>query len=201
MKRASIPKRSVNSEKISLPQPRDGYALNVCFLYQDAATKKWAKEVAERVAQQTGVESMRSTWWKMTDLSASGVLAGAVSIALRADVIVVAMDAAQGLPYPFYAWVESWLPHRFQPAGSLVVLMGNTEAAGTRASNIREYLRAVAHLGRMDFSLEERVLPAVDPDALLEANLETGHRMNDNRVKGNGVRKRFPALVLLPEAS
>jgi hypothetical protein len=195
MKRASVPKRPVSLEKIALPKPRDGYALNVSFLYQDAVTKSWAKEVSERVAKLTDAQSMRSTWWKMGDLAESGVLAGAVSIALRADVLVVAMDATQGLPYPFYAWVESWLPHRFQPAGALLVLMGNTEAAGTRASNIREYLRAVAHLGRMDFILEERRLPAVQPDLLPEASLQTGARVN-----GNGAHKRLPDLVCLPEA-
>jgi hypothetical protein len=196
MKRASVPKRPVSLEKIALPKPRDGYSLNVCFLYQDAATKTWAKEISERVAQLTGAESLRKSWWRMGDLTESGVLAGAVSVALRSDVLVVAMDAAQGLPFPFYAWVESWLPHRFQSAGALLVLMGNAEAAGTRASNIREYLRAVAHLGRMDFILEERKLPAVEPVLLSDENLEPGRRVN-----GNGNHRELPALVCLPEAS
>jgi len=145
------------------------------------------------VSRQTGPESLRSTWWKMNDFAESGVLAGAVSIALRADVLVVAMDATQGLPYPFYAWVESWLPHRLMPAGALLVLMGNAEAAGTRASNIREYLRAVAHLARMEFIIEERRLPVAEPEMLPEANRLAGPKIN-----GNGVHKNLPSLVCLP---
>src|SRR5208337_3049984 len=139
MKRTSVSKRAIGLDKISLPHPGNGYSLNACFLYQDAAAKKWSKEVCERVIKSTGPESLRRTWWKMEDLAEPGVLAGAVSVALRADVLVVALNAAQTLPHPFYAWVESWLPYRYGPAGALLVLMGNPEAGGPEAANTRDY--------------------------------------------------------------
>lgn len=196
MKRISVSKRAVTPDKIALPTPCDGYCLNVSFLYQDAATKKWAKEVSERVSQLNEPECLRSTWWKMGDLTEPGVLAGAVSIAMRADVLVLAIDAAQPLPYSVYAWVESWLPHRYQPTGALLVLMGNPNADKAQVASICDYLRSVAHLGRMEFMLEERRLPAADSDGLTEASLDSMARRN-----GNGHRKKLLRLVGLPAES
>jgi hypothetical protein len=51
------------------------------------------------------------------------VLAGAVSKAMRADVIMVAIRATEGFPLPFYVWVGSWLPHRLRGKGELVALV------------------------------------------------------------------------------
>lgn len=193
MKRQSVSKRSVNPDKITLPTPCEGYGLNVSFLYQDATTKKWAKEVSERVNQLNEPESLRCTWWKMGDLAQPGVLAGAVSIAMRADVLVLAMDAAQPLPYPVYAWVESWLPHRYQSTGALLALMGNPGANKPQAASLCEYLRSVAHLGRMEFILEERRLPIPDSDCRTEVNLDPLVRRN-----GNKLHKTLTRLVSLP---
>ena len=56
-------------------------------------------------------------------MSDPAVLAGAVSKAMRADVIMVAIRATEGFPLPFYVWVGSWLPHRLRGKGELVALV------------------------------------------------------------------------------
>src|SRR6516162_2815851 len=104
--------------------PGAGYTLSIVFVYQDSQTRKWAKEVYERVAKIAGQETARATRWRMSDLSEPGVLAGAVSTAMRADVIVVAVRTGEGLPLPFYVWVNAWLPHRGPQMGALVALLG-----------------------------------------------------------------------------
>lgn len=130
--------------------------LNVLVIYQDATTRKWARDVCERVTRAVGREAIRSTWWKLDELNQPAVLAGAVSKAMRADVIVVAIRASEGFPVPFYWWTCSWLPHRVQETGALVALLTLPERPGPYMNRAREYLRAVARQGRLDFLVEER---------------------------------------------
>jgi hypothetical protein len=136
-----------------------GYTLNISLVYQDEKTQEWAREVHAKVARLAGKECVRSTWWKMEELEQPGVLAGAVSTAMRADMIVVAVDAAQGLSLPFNVWVNTWLPNRLRQAGCLVALIGSKTKADSQANKAADYLRAVAQAGRFDFLIEERVAP------------------------------------------
>src|SRR5262249_34416018 len=116
--------RGARWEEWAIPANGSGYSLNIVFLYQDGPTRKWAKEVYERVTHVAGPETARATWWRISDLSEPGVLAGAVSTTMRADVIVVAVRTGEGLPLPFYVWVNAWLPHRAAQTGALVALLG-----------------------------------------------------------------------------
>ena len=139
-----------------------GSELAVTVIYQDEATRHWAFEVCERVAGAVGTAALNVRWWKLEDLSQPAVLAGAVSTALEADVLMVAVRASEGFPLPFYVWVNSWLPHRPGKA-ALVALISLPERPSLALDRGREYLRAVARQGRLDFVLEERRLPGV-PD-------------------------------------
>jgi len=84
------------------------------------------------VGRLADTHAVRPTWWKLNNLFEPGVLAAAVSTAMRADIIVVAIRAEEGLPLPFYTWVNNWLPHRLQPGGVLVALQGKSAACTTR---------------------------------------------------------------------
>jgi hypothetical protein len=139
--------------------PGAGYTLSIVFVYQNSQTRKWAKEVYERVAKIAGPETARATWWRISDLSEPGVLAGAVSTAMRADVIVVAVKTGEGLPLPFYVWVNAWLPHRGLQTGALVALLGEGADQGLHRARVREYLQMVARQSKLDFLPEERELP------------------------------------------
>lgn len=134
------------------------YGLNVTVVYEDASTRYWADEFCGRVAKPFGQDTLSSTWWKLAELDEPAVLAGAVSTAMRADVIVVAVRAAEGLPLPFYVWVDSWLPHHAKGLSALVALIAMPENPGAQLDRARDYLRAVARQGRLDFLIEERKL-------------------------------------------
>lgn len=134
------------------------YGLNVAVVYEDAPTRCWADEFCGRIAEPFGQDTIRSTWWKLNELEELAVLTGAVSTAMRADVIVVAVRAAEGLPLPFYVWVDSWLPHHEQRLSALVALIAMPDNPGARLDRARNYLRAVARQGRLDFLIEERKL-------------------------------------------
>src|SRR6516162_8185654 len=143
----------------SCSAPAD-FALNLTIVYEDAATREWAAEVCGRVARLVGKEAVRSTWWKLSDLNGAAVLAGAVSTALRSDVVVVAIHAAEKLSLPFYVWVDSWLPHRPARLAALVALVALPRQPSLALERAQDYLRAVAREGQLDFLLEERRLAA-----------------------------------------
>ncbi len=132
--------------------------LNLVLLYEDAETRKWATEAANWVQQLAGNNPVRPMWWKLDNLSEPAVLAGAVSTARQADVIVVCTLATEGLPLPFYVWVHEWVKQRPRKGGALVALLGVPERAKPASGRVREYLRAVAGQSRMVFVAKERRL-------------------------------------------
>jgi len=144
---------------MALAGPGASYSLNMTVVYEDGWSREWAGRVCERVAELVSKEAARTTWWKISDLGEPAVLAGAVSTAIRADVIVVALCASDGLPLPFYVWVDSWLPHHPQGTAALVALITMPENPSARLDRARNYLRAVADQGRLDFMIEERKRP------------------------------------------
>jgi hypothetical protein len=167
----AVSESATRRDALSIPSSGAGYALTLTLLYQDAQTRKWAREVHERVASLAGTEAIRATWWKMSNLSEPGVLAGAVSTAMQADVIVVSVNANEGLPLPFYVWVNAWLPHRLQVTGALVALLGMPQQTSPQCIIVREHLRAVAKQSRMDFLLDERKLVVESPRPLRDEEL------------------------------
>ncbi len=159
MKSIHVLERDAALEQGTHPTAPEDCAVNMTVVYQDAHTRSWAQEVSDRVTKVTGKDWIRATWWKISDLVEPGVLAGAVSTAMRAQLIVVAIDAAEGLPLPFHVWVDTWLPHRPHGAGCLFALIGRSEPGTHAPQRVREYLREVARMGGFEFLLEERRLP------------------------------------------
>ncbi len=163
MTRTSIAKHAASLEKVMAGLPKS-CSLHVTVLYEEALSRKWARAVMNRVEKSLGGRAVQCTWWSMADLRHPGVLAGAVSKAMRADLIVVAARQADGLPLPFYFWVNSWLPHRVHKSGALVALLGRPQPGERQANRMRTYLQAVARRGHLDFLVEER---ASTPEVLL----------------------------------
>jgi len=159
-----------------------GSGPSITFLYEDEQMREWAKEVHERMESLAGSEGVRASWWRISELSAPGILAGAVSTAVRADIIVVASRPA-GMPLPFYVWVNLWWPHRPELGGTLVALIGNPKEAKPRLGRVGNYLRMVAQQSRMDFlSLERPVAGHSQPKSI--ASSERNHWNGSSRVNG-----------------
>jgi hypothetical protein len=160
----STKKENLNSdsiaqlEKLIAISPKDRSPLNVTMIYEDAQTREWAREAYERVTKLAGEQGVRPTWWNLNNLGDPGILAAAVSTAMRADVIVLAARAGEGMPLAFYAWVNAWLPNRFYGGGVLAALLGNHQRSSARRARVGDYLREVARQGRMNFLLETRNL-------------------------------------------
>jgi hypothetical protein len=160
MSRKSEPNRIPNLEKLVTGLPASEYVLNVTVLYHDAQTRSWANEVYQKVQRVVGTETVRGSWWKLADLGEPGVLAGAVSRSIHSDMIVIAVNESEGLPLPFYFWINAWLPHRVPGLGAIVGLLGPTRPDQRETGRLKKYLRAAANRTRMDLLLAERDMDA-----------------------------------------
>jgi len=139
--------------------PLPDYKLNIAGVCQDAATREWATEVASHAIQLVGERSVQSSWWMIGELSDPRLLVDAVQAAITADILILAVRAADKLPFDLYEWIEAWLPHRLHLAGSLVALIGTSRQSGADSSHIRRYLEEVAWQGCLEFLPQEQELP------------------------------------------
>jgi hypothetical protein len=168
MTRKSEGNQIVSLGKLVAGLPTAEYVMNITVVYEESQTRKWGREVYQIMEKTLGANSVRGTWWKLADLGQPGVLAGAVSKAMRSDMIVVSVTGSEGLPLPFYYWVNSWLPHRTGGGGALVALLGEPAPRHPESGRLCRFLRTVARNGRMDFLVTER---AVATRALKQAEL------------------------------
>jgi len=143
-------------DKLVTVCPHSKSTLNITMLYEDDETREWAREAFDRVTQLAGEQPVRPTWWRLSNLGQPGVLAAASSTAMRADVIVIAVRAAEGLPLSFYAWTNAWSPNRRQLNGVLVALLGAPEVRNQRSGRVGDFLRIIAKQARLHFLIEQR---------------------------------------------
>ena len=184
MQRTIITERASRLQKLAPAALESERVVSVTVVYEDAATRTWARDTYEQMFVGTGCDKVQTTWWKLDELSQPAVLAGAVSKAMRADVILVAVRATEGFPLPFYVWIGSWLPHRLQGEGKLVALIATPKLATCRRNRALEYLRVVAQRARMNFHVTERNL-GVESSSAPEKQ----------------IRRRRPAVMSLPDRS
>lgn len=159
MKKRNTKSSSAAAPKRLMPLSRKAQTvINVTFLYEEPDTRSWARDAYERICLEHGAANVRATWWKMNDLTVPGVLAGAVSTAMRADVVLIAATGSEGLPLPFYFWINAWAPHRTQAGGKISAILGAPDETGARTGRVADYLKAVADQTGMEFQLAERSL-------------------------------------------
>lgn len=135
------------------------YAFKIAGVYQDALTRDWAMQMCGPVRQKFGEEYVRDTWHDVNSLSQTENLLEAVRAALAADVIVIAVHAADELPPEICAWIDVWLPRRPARTGTLAALIGVAGQPDAQALRTQEYLQAVANRGQLDFAPHERRFP------------------------------------------
>jgi hypothetical protein len=167
---------SANLEKLVVGLPTADSSLNVAVLYLDSTTHRWAEQVYQKVETTLGTGAVRGTWWNLGDLREPAVMAGAVSKAIRADMILLAVSTSEGLPLPFYFWVNAWLPHREAGAGALVALLGAPLPRTTESGRLKKFLRTVARRTRMELLVTERAPGALTVVESSQVNSVLGPR-------------------------
>jgi len=157
MRRRSDANQLGSLEKLVTGLPASECAMEITVVYDEAQTHAWAVEVYQKMQRILGAQAVRGTWWNVADLAEPGVLAGAVSKAIRSDLVVVAVSCSEGLPLPFYFWVNAWLPHRGNGLGALVALLAAPVHKTSQSGRLKRYLQSVARRARMDWIVGERI--------------------------------------------
>jgi hypothetical protein len=154
------PRQTVFSEELEGASDGPGYEFKIAVMYQDTLAQSWAIQMCRPVRQKFGGENVQNTWHSVRSLSDPEILLEAADAALAADVIVVAVHAADELPPELCAWIDVWLPRRLARVGALAALIGVAGEPASQAVRTQEYLQAVARRGLLDFLPHERKLPA-----------------------------------------
>jgi hypothetical protein len=128
--------------------------LKVCFLFENETTRAWARESAEEIKCCAGGEAIQATWWRMNELSEAGVLAGAVSTAMRAHLVVIATEETEGLPLPFYVWMNGWTSNRRQSSGAILSLSREQKKKSSRGGRLAKYLRSAAEQAKLEIACQ-----------------------------------------------
>jgi hypothetical protein len=155
-----LPRQTVFSDEWEAALAGSGYEFKIAVVYQDMLAQSWAIQMCRPVRQKFGGENVQNTWHSVRSLSDPEILVEAADAALAADVIVVAVHAANELPPELCAWIDMWLPRRRARAGALAALIGVTGEPASQTICTQEYLLAVARQGQLDFLPHERKLAA-----------------------------------------
>jgi hypothetical protein len=128
-----------------------GDEFKIVVVYQGAPARDWARQVCQPVREKFGGEYVQDTWHEVNSLGNIENLIVAVRATLRADVIVIAIQAAEELPPELCAWIDVWLPRRHARSGALAALIGVTGQPEPHEARTQEYLQAVARRGQLEF--------------------------------------------------
>jgi hypothetical protein len=178
MEHSNILERIAPAGQAPFARTENEPALNVTMVYEDPESLEWTTEMWDRVTQMAGKENISVTSWYVGDLAQPEILTEAVLSATRADVIVIAIPAAEKLPIDLCVWIAAWVPRRARRAGALVALIGAPRESDPQAFSTRDFLWMVALKGGLDFFPQERVLPEAATDFL---GLETIKFQADSR--------------------
>jgi len=151
--RVSEPITSASGSAAQWPELES--TLELVMMYEDAQSQMWTRQLSESLARALGKDAVHATGWKIGDLGTPGALAEAVVATTRADVVVIALNAAEELPLEAYIWVDAWLPRRPQIKGILVGLVAVPEESGALGwQRTENYLNAVARKADLEYLIQ-----------------------------------------------
>lgn len=161
MKEVETLKPTVSVDDVTIVADESGYVLNIVGIYQDTVTRDWAIQICQQATQSARVGHVQNSWFNVHSLGDSGVFEDAVGAALRADVIVVSIYAADELPLELCVWFEAWLARRPVRVSALTALIGVADPLDSESLRTIKYLEGVARKGQLDFIPQERQRPVV----------------------------------------
>jgi hypothetical protein len=152
-------KRSVRLPAPARSEEENEFALQVLVFYEDPLTRRWTRELWNRVHHLIGSGGICRSAWRIGDLARPEVFADAVQAAAKAHVLVISLRDVGSLPARFCDWAEAWVPHRTGDGGALVALIGVHPAPSTASGEAYSYLESVARRAGLDYLPHERKLP------------------------------------------
>jgi hypothetical protein len=119
--------------------------------YEDFATGKKAQSAAENMARSKQPSAgCQTVMWKFDLLRVPGLRALATEDALQADVILLSMHGASGLPGDVKSWISEWLLKKRNHPRALALMLDCDPRETSKARAICAWMRKAARKGRFD---------------------------------------------------
>lgn len=159
---------------ITLPNQEGSRTEGVVVIYEDISIREHAIQFCERLSSEQKPSELEITWCPFQCLAAPDPGDDLLENAIRADVLVFALDASGDLPAPVKRWIELWLNKRGEREGALVGLLQREEPH--EMASFREiYLRHTARRAGMDYlSHAVPTIAKAMPDSLDSFNERAG---------------------------
>lgn len=160
-------------------QSATGNLLNILVTFADAPTRERAARIHDLLVEALVDEySLRFTWWKFDLLTCSDMFEAAVEAAVRADVLLFSVHAADRWPPHVQSWIEAWKDKREQRCRSaLVALIGGADQLTCQLSPAHALLQRVACQAGMDFVPHVFPLMSETPCCLVDRSSEPARHL------------------------
>jgi hypothetical protein len=128
---------------------------------------------------------VEESWWTFHALAHPTLRDFTLEDAARADIIILALEAAADPPWMVRAWVDTRANRRIIDEGALVLLLAAPIEENSNPGGVEHYLREAARIARMDVfvnahpvrlaqQLHARCAPAAKPLRLSESGRHWG---------------------------
>ncbi len=161
--------------------------INVLVAYEDFAAGCRAMALLKRVGSQCGGPGrLIHMMWRFDVLSDPCYLELAVSEALAADIIIIAMREGRGLPQKVRNWIARWLLMKEDRPLALAASLDHDREKTSDQVCVLPYLAKLAHYGKMQF-FSNRCAQATGVDlggAKVNATLQSETSSNEGFILG-----------------
>jgi hypothetical protein len=133
--------------------------VRMVIVYQDEATRDWAKQKMAGVVRFMGKHSVQSTWWSTDHLKEPLLLLRAAQATSHADIVLVSLRCDGPFPAAFFHWLISGFARRTEHLGSLMALLLTEEKNSPSVLFAQFFLATLARDHGMDFLASQQMLP------------------------------------------
>ncbi len=162
--------RGVGEVGGSAVPPSAGGALNILVTFADTPTRERAVRIHGLLVDELGEDySLHFTWWKFNLFACADLFEVAVEEAVKADMLLFSVHAAERWPPRVQSWIEAWKHKREQrrraPLGAWV---GGADQLTCQLSPAHAALQRVAYQAGMEFSPHVFPLQSEAPCCLVD---------------------------------
>jgi len=130
-----------------------GHQLTAVAASEDTTTENWIEEFCVGVTRQLGNScQVIKQSWLLSELRTPHLRAIAATDAAGADIVIVALHAAESVPPEVRSWIDLWLAQR-KPRPCVLLALFDPPHRGV-SMGMQTYLQQVAKTARIEFVVE-----------------------------------------------
>jgi len=128
---------------------------SVVIVHEDVPTREEAVKFSDNLVRRFWAHyEFDFGWWPLGDLENETKSAEAAAKAVKADLLVFALNPEGRTPETLFGWVEDWIHARGDREGAVVGLLDPAAAPSGTTTERYLYLRSLAHRAGMDYLIQ-----------------------------------------------